>query len=72
MKTINIERIKLARESRGYSQSSLSKLLGTISQSMLSKIEKGFAECSIDTLNELSSVLNYPISFFYKKSFQYF
>ncbi len=72
MKTINIERIKLARESRGYSQSSLSKLLETISQSMLSKIEKGFAECSIETLNELSSVLNYPISFFYKKQQAYY
>lgn len=67
MKTINIERIKLARESRGYSQSSLSKRLKTISQSMLSKIEKGFADCSDETLNELSKVLNYPESFFYKK-----
>lgn len=72
MKTINIERIKLARESRGYSQSALSKLLDTISQSMLSKIEKGFAECSLETLNEISSVLNYPISFFYKKHQAYY
>lgn len=68
MKTIiNNERIKLARESRGFSQSALAKSMKTISQSMLSKIEKGFAECSEETLIELSHLLNYPTSFFYKK-----
>ncbi|WP_159039871.1 helix-turn-helix domain-containing protein [Christiangramia fulva] len=67
MKSINVERIKLARESRGYSQSALAKNLNSISQSMLSKIEKGFADCSAETLSEFSNVLNYPESFFLKK-----
>lgn len=67
MAVINIDRIKIARESRGYSQSGLAKRLNTLSQSMLSKIEKGFNECSDEALEEISEILNYPKTFFYKK-----
>lgn len=67
MNTTNVERIKLARESRGYSQSSLSKEMKSASQVLLSKIEKGLANVTDDVLNELCSVLDYPKDFFYKK-----
>lgn len=63
----NIERIKLARESRGYSQSTLAKELKSASQVLLSKIEKGLANITDDVLNEISSVLDYPKEFFYAK-----
>lgn len=65
--TLNIERIKLARESRGYSQSTLAKELNSASQVLLSKIEKGLANITDDVLNEISSVLSYPKEFFYAK-----
>ncbi|MCY1478438.1 Helix-turn-helix domain protein [compost metagenome] len=67
MNATNVERIKLARESRGYSQSTLSKEMKSASQVLLSKIEKGLANVTDDVLNELSSVLGYPKEFFYKK-----
>lgn len=67
MSTINVERIKLARESRGYSQSALAKEMKSASQVLLSKIEKGLANVTDDVLNELSLVLDYPNDFFYKK-----
>lgn len=67
MNTINIERIKLARESRGYSQSSLSREMKSASQVLLSKIEKGLSNATDDVLTELSKTLNYPKEFFYKK-----
>ncbi|MEG0915581.1 MAG: XRE family transcriptional regulator [Myroides sp.] len=64
--TLNIERIKLARESRGYSQSSLATKMKTASQVLLSKIEKGISNVTDDVLNELCVILNYPKNFFYK------
>lgn len=67
MNTINIERIKLARESRGYSQSTLAKEMKSASQVLLSKIEKGLSNVTEDVFSELSLVLNYPKEFFYKK-----
>lgn len=60
------ERIRLARESRGLSQSALSKYMQTASQVLLSKIEKGIANVSNDVLEELSEILKYPKEFFYK------
>ncbi|WP_298148455.1 XRE family transcriptional regulator [Flavobacterium sp.] len=65
--TLNNERIKLARESRGYSQSTLAKQLTSASQVLLSKIEKGLANVTDDVLNEISTVLAYPKEFFYAK-----
>lgn len=63
---INTERVKLARESRGLSQSALSKKMKTASQVLLSKIEKGISNLTPEVLDELSQVLSYPKSFFYK------
>lgn len=67
MSTINIARIKLARESRGYSQSTLAKEMKSASQVLLSKIEKGLSNVTDDVLTELSSILDYPKEFFYKQ-----
>lgn len=63
---INTERLKLARESRGLSQTALSKQMKTASQVLLSKIEKGIATLTPEVLDELSQILDYPKSFFYK------
>jgi Zn-dependent peptidase ImmA (M78 family)/transcriptional regulator with XRE-family HTH domain len=67
MSTINIERIKLARESRGYSQSALAKKMKSASQVLLSKIEKGLSNVTDDVFTELSVILDYPKEFFYKR-----
>lgn len=67
MNTINIERIKLARESRGYSQSALAKEMKSASQVLLSKIEKGLSNVTDEVLSDLSTILEYPKEFFYKK-----
>lgn len=67
MNTINIERIKLARESRGFSQSTLAKEMKSASQVLLSKIEKGLSNVTEDVFLELMYILDYPKEFFYKK-----
>jgi len=67
MSTINIERIKLARESRGFTQSTLAKEMKSASQVSLSKIEKGLYNVTDDVLTELSLILDYPKEFFFKK-----
>ncbi|GJN59197.1 ImmA/IrrE family metallo-endopeptidase [Elizabethkingia anophelis] len=65
MKTISVDRIKLARESRGLTQSSLAKNL-SFNQATLSKIEKGLYHVNEEIINELSSALDYRKDFFYK------
>lgn len=65
MKPINIERIKLARESRGLTQTALARYL-SFNQATLSKIEKGVYHVNEETIEELASVLDYRIDFFYK------
>ena len=65
MNTINIERIKLARESRGLTQTNLAKML-SFNQATLSKIEKGLYHVTEDMINEISGSLSYNTSFFYK------
>ncbi len=67
MNTVNIERIKLARESRGYSQTMLSKKSKKISQVVLSKIEKGAYNVTEEIVNEIATVLDYKPDFFYKQ-----
>ena len=67
MNTVNIERIKLARESRGFTQTSLSKKSSKISQVILSKIEKGAYNVTEEIINELASILDYKPEFFYKQ-----
>jgi Zn-dependent peptidase ImmA (M78 family)/DNA-binding XRE family transcriptional regulator len=63
----NYKMIELARLSRGYTQKDLSSALPKITQSTLSKIEKGQLPFSQTTLENISKVLNYPISFFYQE-----
>lgn len=63
MKDLNSKMLVLAREARGYTQKELSELLG-ITQGSLSKIEKGIQKPSIENLEKLCDVLNYPENFF--------
>lgn len=60
----NHTQIIFAREYRGRSQTELASQLNGISQSRLSKIEKGIESVSESDLQELSRVLNFPIDFF--------
>ena len=55
--------IKIARESRGLSQSDLSKLIG-VTQATLSRFEKGVIDVTADVVKKIGKVLNYPESFF--------
>lgn len=64
---INPRILILARESRGYSQSELSKKL-KISQGKLSKAEKGEQTINDSIFRELSKQLNYPEQFFYQQT----
>ncbi len=62
---INGRSIKLARESRGLSQSKLSELLG-VTQASLSRFEKGVLTVAPEFVSKIAQVLNYPASFFEK------
>ena len=62
---INGRSIKLARESRGLSQSKLSQLLG-VTQATLSRFEKGVLTVAPEFVSKIAQVLNYPASFFEK------
>ncbi|NCA75035.1 MAG: ImmA/IrrE family metallo-endopeptidase [Alphaproteobacteria bacterium] len=66
-KEINPQMIILARESRGIVQSELAKNLG-ISQSKLSKAEKGCQSLPDGALDKLCNLLDYPHSFFYQNA----
>lgn len=55
--------IKIARESRGLSQSDLAKLIG-VTQATLSRFEKGVIDVTTDVVKKIGKVLNYPESFF--------
>lgn len=63
---LNPKMLAVARESRGFSQLELAEKLG-ISTSHMSRFEQDFIEVSEQHLNELSSVLNYPVEFFYQE-----
>ncbi|WP_185226251.1 XRE family transcriptional regulator [Chryseobacterium indologenes] len=65
MKTISVDRIKLARESRGLTQATLAQNL-SFNQATLSKVEKGLYHVNDEMISELASVLNYKKEFFYK------
>lgn len=62
---INGKCIKLARESRGLSQSKLSEMLG-VTQATLSRFEKGVLTVTPEAVSKMANVLNYPASFFEK------
>lgn len=55
--------IKIARESRGLSQSDLSKLIG-VTQATLSRFENGVLDVTPDAVKKIGVALNYPESFF--------
>lgn len=64
---INYKQLIFAREYRGYSQTELaSKIIG-LSQSNLSKYEKGVGTLSADVLNRIIDFLGFPLSFYEKK-----
>ena len=58
-------RIKQARISRGYSMGELADLLG-ITRSSISQYELGTIKPSDFIIGQLSSILKYRVSFFYK------
>ncbi|UPK67943.1 helix-turn-helix domain-containing protein [Chitinophaga filiformis] len=70
MAAINPEMIKLARESRGYSQNELCTLLG-VAQGTISKIENAVMQPSEEVLSKLAQVLDYPVSFFSQPDYLY-
>jgi Zn-dependent peptidase ImmA (M78 family)/DNA-binding XRE family transcriptional regulator len=59
----NYKMVVLARESRGLSQKKVAEIIG-VSQGKYSKIENGILPISKDEIESISSILNYPESFF--------
>lgn len=65
METINVgNQITKFRKEKGYSMRELAKL-ANISPSMLSQIERGLANPSIQTLKELAGTLDIPVFYFF-------
>ena len=58
--------IALARESRGLSQLELAEKLN-LSPAHMSRIEQDFREVGEHHLKSISTVLNYPEEFFYRR-----
>jgi Zn-dependent peptidase ImmA (M78 family)/transcriptional regulator with XRE-family HTH domain len=69
-KTVQPEMLILARESRGLSQSELSRAT-SISQANISKYESGLLRVSDDHLEDLAFGLHYPKSYFYQREMRY-
>ena len=59
---INYKQIIFAREYRGYSQTELASKIVGLSQSNLSKYEKGIGPLSTDVLNRIIDFLGFPSS----------
>lgn len=62
---LNSKMIELARQMRYVTQTELSKSLN-ITQSNLSKIERGELNVTEHTIKSVASILNFPLSFFYQ------
>lgn len=60
----NPDRIKLARESEGYTQNQLAANLKLLSQSKLNKIENRQTIPTDEIIDEIAAFLGYPVSFF--------
>lgn len=60
---VNCKMIELARHTRGVTQSELAQSLN-ITQSNLSKIERGDLNVTEATVNQIASLLDFPVSFF--------
>lgn len=63
MRHIRVETLQLARESRGLTQSQLSKNT-SISQASISKFERGEQPVTEDALEKIAKDLDYPTNFF--------
>ncbi len=60
--------LKFVREYRGYSQTELCKKIDGLSQSNLSRFEKGFIHVlSNEKIIEIMALLNWPIEFLDRK-----
>ena len=66
MEKLNVEILKLARESRFVTQEELASQAG-IEQGTLSKIEKKMLPAEHDFVVKAAAVLNYPVNFFYQE-----
>jgi Zn-dependent peptidase ImmA (M78 family)/predicted XRE-type DNA-binding protein len=66
MRHVCVETIQLARESRGLTQSQLSRKT-SISQASVSKFERGEQPVTEDALVRIAKVLDYPVNFFARK-----
>jgi Zn-dependent peptidase ImmA (M78 family)/DNA-binding XRE family transcriptional regulator len=58
--------LRLARESRGLTQSELADRIPTLEQGNLSKMEKGILKITDETLTKIAAELDYPLAFFFK------
>ncbi|WP_343558996.1 XRE family transcriptional regulator [Sphingobacterium sp.] len=64
---MNYKQLTFAREFRGYNQSDLADSIDGLSQSNLSKFEKGFGVLSEGIQKKIVEFLNFPTEFFDKK-----
>lgn len=74
---MDYRQLTIAREYRGFTQSKLSGMIEGLSQSNLSKYEKGLGTLSDDLVRKIMEVLDFPIGFMdisvgndYEKSFR--
>lgn len=67
--TLNHRQLTFAREYRGLSQTYLASQINGLSQSNLSKYEKGFETISNEILHQVFDYLKFPVEFFEKKIF---
>lgn len=65
---INYKQIIFAREYRGYSQTELASKIVGLSQSNLSKYEKGIGPLSTDVLNRIIDFWDFQLTFMRRKS----
>ena len=63
---MNYGQLTFAREYRGYSQTELASKIPGLSQSNLSKYEKGVGQLSDEIIAKIVDVLQFPSSFFEK------
>lgn len=64
---LNHKQLTFAREYRGYSQTDLASKIPGLSQSNLSKFEKGLSTLSDDLKMKIVDFLNFPAAFFCQK-----
>ncbi|HMG84700.1 MAG TPA: XRE family transcriptional regulator [Terracidiphilus sp.] len=65
MPEFNPGMVVLARESRGYTQSELAKLIG-VEQGTISKLEAGFLFTPEELIAKVADTLRYPLQFFFQ------